>query len=105
MKPRMPATIVRGQAEVALHVVAAQVEVAVAKPRQLVHPVLVELERQRLAARDDLERVDLELDLAGREIRVDRVGRAADELALGAEHELVAHLRARPRPPRARAPG
>jgi hypothetical protein len=81
-----------GQAEVGLHAVAAEVEVAVAKPRELVHALLADLERQRLAAGGDLEGVDLELDLAGRELRIDRIGRAADELALGAEHELVAYL-------------
>ena len=81
-----------GEAKVALHTVAAEVEVAVAEAHELVHCVLVDLERERLAARDDLEHVDLELDLAGRQIRIDRVGRAADELALGTKHELVADL-------------
>ena len=71
---------------------AAEVEPAVAEAQRLVDVLLVELERERRAARDDLERVDLELDLAGRQLRVDRLGRAGDDLALGAEDELVADL-------------
>ena len=58
----------------------------------LVDVLLVELERQRLRAGDDLELVDLQLDLAGREVRVDGLGRARGDLALGADDELVAHV-------------
>ncbi len=72
--------------------VAAQVEVAVAQTGRLVDRVLVELERERLRACHDLERLDLDLDLSGREIRVDRVGRPADDLALRPKHELAANL-------------
>ena len=36
--------------------------------------------------------VDLDLDGAGRQVRVDGVGRAGDDLALGLEDELVADL-------------
>ena len=72
--------------------VAAQVEPAVAEAQRLVDVLLVELERERRRARDDLEPVDLELDLAGRQLRVDALRRAGDDLALGAEHELVADL-------------
>ncbi len=70
----------------------AQVEPAVAEPQRLVDALLVELERERRRARDDLELVDLELDLAGRHRRVDRLRRARDDLAARAEHELVADL-------------
>ena len=69
---------------------AAQVEPAVADAQGLVDVLLVELERQRLRARDDLELVDLQLDLAGRQVRVDGLGRARGDLAFGAEDELVA---------------
>ena len=72
--------------------VAAEVEPAVAEAQRLVDVLLVELERERRGARDDLERVDLELDLAGRQLRVDRLRRAGDDLALGAEDELVPEL-------------
>ena len=80
------------RADVPLHLRAPQIEPAVADPQRLVDVLLVELERQRLGARDDLERVHLQLDLAGRQVRVDRVRRAGDDLALGPEHELVADL-------------
>ena len=80
------------QAEVALHLGAAQVEPAVAQAQVLVDVLLVELERERRRAVQDLERRDLELDLAGRQVRVDRVGGARRDLALGAQHELVADL-------------
>ena len=63
---------------------AAQVEPAVAEAERLVDALLVELERQRRRARDDLELVDLELDLPGRHVRVDGLGRARDDLALRA---------------------
>ena len=79
----------RPQADVALELVAAEVEPAVAQAQRLVDVLLVELERKRGRAADDLERVDLQLDLAGRHVRVDGLRRARDELALGAKHELV----------------
>ena len=46
----------RAQADVALQLVAAQVEPAVAQAQRLVDVLLVELERQRRRAADDLER-------------------------------------------------
>src|SRR3712207_7718891 len=50
-----------------LHRLAAQVERAVSQPQQLVDVgVLVERERRRLGLGELLERVDLQLDLAGR---------------------------------------
>ncbi len=78
--------------QVALHPLASQVEVAVAEADALVDVLLVDLERERLGARDDLELVDLQLDLAGRQVRVDRVGRTRGDLALGPDHELVPDL-------------
>ena len=95
----------RAQADVALQLVAAQVEPAVAEAQRLVDVLLVELERQRRRAADDLERLDLQLDLARRHVRVDGLGAAGDERPLGAEHELVPDARARAPPPRARARG
>ena len=70
-------TSLRAGADVALHPLAAQVEPAVADPQRLVDALLVELERQRRRARDDLELVGLDLDLAGRHRRVDGLRRAA----------------------------
>jgi hypothetical protein len=67
----------RREAQVPLHLLAAQVEVAVAQARALLDVLLLELERQRLGARDDLELVDLELDLPGRQVRVDASGARA----------------------------
>ena len=83
---------VRRQAEVPLHPLPAQIEVAVAEPQRLLHPIVVELERERLRPRHDLEHVELNLDLAGRDVRVDSVGRAAHHLAFGAQDELGAHV-------------
>ena len=71
---------------------ATQVEPAVPEAERLVHALLVELERERRRARDDLELVDLELDLAGRHRRVDRLRRAGDDLPARAEDELVPDL-------------
>ena len=93
------------QGHVALEPVAAEVEPAVAQAQSLVDVLLVELEGERRAARDDLERVDLQLDLAGRELGIDRLGVAGDQLALGAQDELVTHLVSRWRRPRERARG
>ena len=78
--------------EVVLHALAAQVEPAVPEPQRLVDVLLVELERKRRRAREDAHGVDLELDLAGRQVRVDRLGRAGDDLALRLQDELVANL-------------
>ena len=78
------------ESDVALHLRAAQVEPAVAEAKSLVDVLFVELEGQRRRGGDDLQGVDLELDLAGRDVRVDRLGRAADDLSLRAQDELVA---------------
>ena len=50
------------EAQVALHPFAAHVELAVAESQHLVDVLLVDLERQRLRARDDRQLVDLDLD-------------------------------------------
>ena len=96
---RMPATAVCVTPEVPLHPVAAHVEPAVAEADVLVDVLLVELERERRRAREDAELVDLDLDLAGREVRVHGAGFARDDLALGLDDELVAQLVCRRRTP------
>ena len=83
---------VRREPHVPLHALAPKVEVAVAQPDVLVDVLLVELEGQRVGARDDLELVDLDLDRAGREVRVDGVGRPGDDLAPRAQDELAADV-------------
>jgi hypothetical protein len=77
-------------ADVPLHVVPAQVEPAVAEAKRLVDALLVELERQRRAARDDLELLDPQLHLARRHARVHGLGRARDDLARRQQDELGA---------------
>ena len=107
---RMIPTICARSADVALQLVAAQVEPAVAEAQRLVDVLLVELERQRRRARDDLELVDLRarprrsasfgLTVSG-ERATSSPSRAEDELvadlvrelrrlrrALGVDHEL-----------------
>src|SRR5688572_11168747 len=81
----------RPERQVALHPRPAQVEPAVAQAQRLVDVFLVELERERGRARDDLELLDLELDLARGQLRVDVLGRPPHDLALGAQDELVAN--------------
>ena len=98
------------QADVALQLVAAQVEPAVAQAQRLVDVLLVELERQRRRAGDDRERVDLQLDLARRHavgltvsgarattspsawstnsLRISFASSAASGRTLGVDHEL-----------------
>ena len=80
------------QFDVALELLATQVEPAVPEPERLVDVLLVELERQRRRARDDLELVDRELDLSRGHLRVDGLGRASYELAMRPENELVPDL-------------
>ena len=79
-------------ADVPLQAIAPQVEPAVAVAQRLVDVLLVQLERERRRAGDELELVDLDLDLAGREVRVHRLGRARDDFARRAKDELVADL-------------
>ena len=78
--------------QVALHALAAHVEPAVAEPRRLLDGVVAHLERQRRRAREDLQALDLDLDLAGREVRVDGLRRARGDLADGLDDELVPEL-------------
>ena len=78
--------------QVALHPLAAHVEPAVAEPRRLLDAVVADLERQRRRAGDDPQALDLDLDLAGREVRVDRIRRARRDLAGRLDDELVAEL-------------
>ena len=82
----------RGEAKVALHAVAAQVEVAVAQADRLLDALVVELERQRLGAGDDLELVHLDLDLTGRDVRVHGLGRASHDFPARAHDELGADV-------------
>src|SRR4051812_36003202 len=82
----------RAGADVALHLRAPEIEPAVADPQRLVDVLLVELERQRVGARDDPELVHLQLDLAGRQVRVDRLGRSRGGLALGPEPGVAGDL-------------
>src|SRR5439155_15187146 len=56
--------------DVALHLRAAEIEPPVAEAERLVDTFLVELERQRGRAGEDLEGGDLELDLTGRQVGV-----------------------------------
>src|SRR4029077_3243812 len=82
----------RPQADVALELVAAQVEPAVADAERLVDVLLVELEGQRRARRDDLELVDLKLDRPGRWVRGALLRGAGRDLAGRAQDELVADV-------------
>ena len=79
-------------AQVALHALAAHVQPAVTEARRLLDRVVAHLERQRRRARQDLQALDLDLDLAGREVRVDGVWRARRDLADGLDDELVPEL-------------
>ena len=78
--------------EVPLHPLGPHVEPAVAEAEGLVDVLLVELERERRRAREDPQLVDLHLDLAGRQVRVDELRRARHDLAGRLEDELVADL-------------
>ena len=81
------------QDQVVLQLRAAQVEVAVLEADVLGDfAVLVQGERQRLGAVEQLALGDLDLHLAGLHVRVDRPVRAGDDLALDGQDELVAHL-------------
>ncbi len=77
-----------GKTQVALHAVAAQVEIAVAKAGRLLDSLVVELEGQRFRAGDDLELVHLDLDLARRDVRVHGLRRAAGDFSPRVHDEL-----------------
>src|SRR3954468_244390 len=66
----------RAHPDVVAHAVAAQVEVAVTQPKRLVDTLLPQLAGQHPRRRKELEAVDVQLHLAGREARVDRLGAA-----------------------------
>jgi hypothetical protein len=75
------------------HRLAPEVERAVAQPQRLVDiGVLVEREGRRRRGREDVDLAHRQLDLAGRESRVDRRGVAGDDLAGDADHRLAAQL-------------
>ena len=76
------------EAQVPLHAVAPQVEVAIAKASRLLDSLVVELEGKRLRARDDLEVVDLDLDFTRGDVRVDGLGRATDHITSRMDDEL-----------------
>ena len=80
----------RANADVPLHVLAAQVEPAVLHAQRLVDVLLVELERKRRRRGEHGQLLDLDLDLARRHLRVDGLRRAANDLAARLQHELVA---------------
>ena len=80
----------RTDADVPLHVLAAQVEPAVLHAQRLVDVVLVELEGQRRRRRQHGELLDLYLDLARRHLGIHRLGGAPDDGAARLQHELVA---------------
>ena len=80
----------RAHADVALHVLAAQVEPAVLHAQRLVDVLLLELERQRRRRRQDRQLGHLHLDLARRHLRVHRLGRAPHDCAARLQDELVA---------------
>ena len=73
------------------HHVAPQVDIAVAQPH-FFGDLLVELERQRLRAVQDLELAREDFDAARGEIRIDSAGRALAHEPRHAHHELVAQF-------------
>ena len=83
----------RADAQVALHAVAAQVDVAVAQPEVLVDlaPV-VERERRRLGHRQHLDRAVADLDLTGAQPGVDRALGPVPHHARDAHHVLAAQV-------------
>ena len=79
------------QAQVALHDIAAQIEVAVTQAHRLGQFAVVVLERQRLRPVEDFERAGGHLHLAGRQVRILGAGRTMAHLAGDAQHIFVAH--------------
>ncbi len=79
------------QPQVVLHGRAAQIDVAVAQARLVLHVFLVELERRRERSVEDLHRPGQDLDLAGGEIPVYRALRPVPDPAGDAQHVFVAH--------------
>ena len=82
----------RAQQDVALHRLAPQIEEAEAQPGVLGIVALgIDLERQLIGGRLDDERIGDDLDLAGRQRRIDRVGAARDHAAGHGQHALETH--------------
>src|SRR3990172_6808867 len=80
------------QGDVAVDAIAAQIEEAVAQADVLARVlVAVHLQGQRIGPRPQLERADLQLDLAGRQARVDGFGRPPHHLAGDADDGLRTH--------------
>ena len=75
-----------------MHAIPAQIEIAVAKTRRLLDALVVELERQGLRARDDLELVHLDLDLSRGDVRVYGLGCPARDFATCVHDELRTDL-------------
>jgi hypothetical protein len=81
----------RAQQDVLMDALAAQIEEPVAQPDLLARIlVAIDLERQHLGGGKQLEGLGLNLDLAGRQLAVDRLGAALHHLAVDAHHELRA---------------
>ena len=93
-------TLARKQ-DVLLHRLPAQIQEAVAKARLLRIVALgVDLERQEIGRRLDHQLVRDQLDLAGRELRIDGLGAPRDHVPRHGQHALQAHAfgRAEERP-------
>lgn len=83
----------RTQHDVAVHALAAQVEEAVLQPPLLVDPVLgVDREGERGGRAEQLDLADLDLDLAGGQVRVDVLGASRDDLAVDTDGRLLGDL-------------
>jgi hypothetical protein len=77
----------RAQHDVGMHPLAPQVEKAVGQPHVLgIVGVGVDRQRQRLGGRLHRQLGNRQLDLAGRQVRVDRVGRAGDDTTGDGDH-------------------
>ncbi len=77
------------QTQVAHHLGAAQIEIAVTQPHLFRHRLVV-VERRRLRLREHVELRREQLDLATRQIRIDRARGPLAHAALHREHELAA---------------
>src|SRR5256885_7600803 len=82
------------QLQGARHLRPPDVQVAVLESRRLVGvDVVLDLERRSLGFRDDLELLDVDLYLSGRELWVLRAVRPAPHRAASANHIFAAHVR------------
>ncbi len=78
------------EAEIAEHLLAAQVQVAILEAQLLVR-LFVVMERRRLGAVQNLEFLCQHLDVAGGHVGVDRALGPLPDLALHRQHELAAN--------------